>query len=164
MTTFLSRSVEATAHYGHCLGTVAEVGDVVALVGDLGAGKTHFVQAMAIGLGVPSEIRVTSPTFTLVNIYQGGRLPLIHADLYRLERERELIELGLDEWIEREGVVAVEWADRFPALPTGCLNICLEVRGDNERSIEVNAENQPALNWLKRWKQAIARQDRFGKV
>ncbi len=159
MIIFQSRSVETTVHYGRCLGTIAEAGDVVALVGDLGAGKTHFVQAMAIGLGVPSAVRVTSPTFALVNIYQGGRLSLIHADLYRLERERELIELGLDEWIERDGVVAVEWADRFPVLPTGCLKICFKVRSDNERSIEVHAENPTALNWLMRWQQVIDSQD-----
>jgi tRNA threonylcarbamoyladenosine biosynthesis protein TsaE len=100
---------------GEALARELDAGDVVGLVGELGAGKTVFIQGLARGLGVPPEVPVTSPTFTLVNEYRGGRLPLFHVDLYRLEREDQLEDVGLDELYRRgDGVVAVEWFDRFP--------------------------------------------------
>lgn len=93
-------------------------GDVIALVGELGAGKTHFVKGVARGLGSAADVR--SPTFTLVQEYGGGRLPLYHFDFFRLEAPKELWELGWDEYLDRLGVVIVEWADRFPEfLPPG---------------------------------------------
>lgn len=107
---------EDTFAAGEALARELGAGDVVGLVGELGAGKTVFIQGLARGLGVPPEVPVTSPTFTLVNEYRGGRLPLFHVDLYRLEREDELEDVGLDELYRRgDGVVAVEWFDRFPA-------------------------------------------------
>ena len=90
-------------------------GDVLALVGDLGAGKTQFVKGLAIG--IESADAVTSPTFTLIHEYTGGRIPLLHFDFYRIEFEEELLGIGWDEYLEaRNGIVAVEWADKFPRL------------------------------------------------
>src|SRR5687768_8605236 len=102
---------------GEALGRQVAPGDAVALVGDLGAGKTVFVQGLAAGLGYAGA--VTSPTFTLIHIYEGGRATLYHADLYRLEREAELEDVGLDDVFRQEGVAVVEWADKFPAALPG---------------------------------------------
>jgi tRNA threonylcarbamoyladenosine biosynthesis protein TsaE len=89
-------------------------GTVFALVGDLGAGKTQWVKGLAAGLG--SDAVVTSPTFTLIHEYGGGRLPLHHIDGYRLERPEELLAIGLDDYLDGRGVVVIEWADKFPEL------------------------------------------------
>lgn len=108
----------ATRAAGRALGAALTGGDAVALVGDLGAGKTTLVQAVAEGAGVAPDVPVTSPTFTLVQTYPAPRLTLVHVDLYRIERARELPELGLDELIGRRDTAAlVEWADRFDVLP-----------------------------------------------
>lgn len=89
-------------------------GDVLALSGDLGAGKTHFVKGLATGLGAPAS--VTSPTFTLLHEYRGGRLPLYHFDFYRLDHADEALRIGLDEYLFGDGVCVIEWAEKFPAL------------------------------------------------
>ncbi|GAA5482514.1 tRNA threonylcarbamoyladenosine biosynthesis protein TsaE [Haloferula sargassicola] len=89
-------------------------GEVLALVGGLGAGKTHFTKGLASGLGCGAE--ATSPTFALLHEYPGGRLPLVHLDFYRLESEDELLAIGWDELLDQGGVVVAEWADRFPDL------------------------------------------------
>ena len=104
---------ETRAH-GQRLAADARAGEVWALVGDLGAGKTHFVQGIAAGLGVAAV--VTSPTFTLVHEYTGGRLPLYHFDFYRLRTAAETLALGWDEYADADGLTVVEWADKFPAL------------------------------------------------
>lgn len=101
-----------TRRLGAALAAQLQPGDLVVLEGDLGAGKTFLVRAVARKLGVPSDQAVTSPTFTLVNEY-AARVPLLHADLYRLESADELVELGLLERIGRDAVVIVEWGDRF---------------------------------------------------
>ena len=107
---------------GERLGRLLDTGDVVGLVGPLGAGKTTFVQGLARGLEVPADRHVASPTFALVNEHP-GRVPLVHADLYRIESARELGELGLGEAADR-AAVAVEWLDRFPeAVPAERLEI-----------------------------------------
>src|SRR5271165_7137625 len=82
-------------------------GTVLSLIGDLGAGKTEFVKGLALGLGIDSE--VTSPTFTIVHEYRGGRLPLFHMDFYRLHEERELDEIGFDEYLKADAICAIEW-------------------------------------------------------
>ena len=89
-------------------------GEVLALVGELGAGKTHFIKGLAAGLGHTDE--VTSPTFTLIHEYLGGRLPLYHVDFYRIESEKEAAHLGLDDYLDGAGVLAIEWADKFLSL------------------------------------------------
>jgi tRNA threonylcarbamoyladenosine biosynthesis protein TsaE len=91
-------------------------GSVVGLIGDLGAGKTTFVQGMAKGLGIDPDYYVNSPTFTLVNEYRGRGIPLVHVDLYRIEKPIEGETLGLDEYLASGAVVAVEWVERMPEL------------------------------------------------
>jgi tRNA threonylcarbamoyladenosine biosynthesis protein TsaE len=109
--TTITHSELETAALGRELGETLSAGDVVLLVGDLGAGKTAFVRGLAEGLGVHRD-EVSSPTFTLVQEYRGGRLPLFHVDLYRLDDPRELDDLGLDE-IADDGVLAIEWAEKL---------------------------------------------------
>jgi tRNA threonylcarbamoyladenosine biosynthesis protein TsaE len=101
---------------GETVGAACRSGDVIGLVGDLGAGKTVFVKGLARGLSVPAETPVVSPTFTIVNHHLGGRLPLAHVDLYRLEKPEELEHVGLWDLYRGDGVVAVEWFDRFAEL------------------------------------------------
>jgi tRNA threonylcarbamoyladenosine biosynthesis protein TsaE len=124
--------VDETARAGRLLAGLLAAGDVVGLVGDLGAGKTALSQAVIAAIGAP--VAATSPTFTLINEHRGGRLPVWHVDLYRIERARELEEIGLDEIIDRgEGVVLIEWADRFPVLPADHLRVELTVEGEGRR-------------------------------
>jgi len=105
---------EATIAFGREFAAKLSAGDVLALCGDLGAGKTHFIKGLAAGLGATTE--ATSPTFTLIHEYPGGRLPLFHFDLYRLESEDDLLRIGFDDYLDAGGVLAIEWADKFPAL------------------------------------------------
>lgn len=115
MVTIISNSESETVEAGAALGRTLRPGDVVALCGDLGAGKTQFVKGLVKGVGA-SEEAVTSPTFTLIQEYHGGRFPFYHADLYRLNSAEEAIGIGLEEYFDREGVTAVEWADKVPEL------------------------------------------------
>jgi tRNA threonylcarbamoyladenosine biosynthesis protein TsaE len=110
--TVTTHSEDETAAVGRELGATLSAGDVLLLYGDLGAGKTAFVRGLAEGLGADRD-EVSSPTFTLIQEYRGGRLPLFHVDLYRIEDPREFDELGLDE-IAEDGVLAVEWAEKLP--------------------------------------------------
>jgi tRNA threonylcarbamoyladenosine biosynthesis protein TsaE len=112
-------------------------GSVVLLNGDLGAGKTAFVRGLAEGLGLSADV-VTSPTFTLVHEYRGGRLPLVHVDLYRLD-SAELDDIGLDPDLAERGVVAVEWAGRLRHRPEGGIDIRIEDRGADERLITLHS-------------------------
>ena len=113
----------------------APAGTVFGLIGDLGAGKTQFTKGIATGLGVdPSD--VTSPTFTLINEYLGGRLPLFHFDFYRLASAEEALAIGWDEYAESEGILAVEWADKFPdLLPPETIRLHFEILPDGARQI-----------------------------
>jgi len=132
-------SVEETRAAGERLGRELRGGEVVLLHGPLGAGKTAFVQGLARGLDVPPERRVASPTFTLVNEH-AGRVPLYHVDLYRLEKEREMEEIGLAEYFESGGVVAVEWAERLGALaPAAPIEVRITPLDENRRRIEVRS-------------------------
>lgn len=132
----ISRSVRETEAAGESFGAELRRGDVIALEGDLGAGKTHFVKGLARALGISEE--VTSPTFTLVHEYSGGRLPLYHCDFYRLENEAAALALGLDEYFEADGATVIEWADRFPKLlPAGARRIRLVGREPELREISI---------------------------
>lgn len=126
---------EATHRAGKLLAALLEPGDVVGLVGDLGAGKTLFVQGLAEGMKLPADVRVTSPTFALVNEYRGGRIPMVHVDLYRLESESELEHIGLDELLESGGVSAVEWCERFPVLPADHLHVTIDIESESTRRL-----------------------------
>ncbi len=125
-------NAQAMIAFGEQIAESLKAGDVVALVGDLGAGKTHITQGIAKKLGYLAE--VTSPTFALVNEYVAAKPELIHFDLYRLEQAEELLEIGWEEYLERDAVLVVEWADRFPELmPAGTICIHIEhVEGGRE--------------------------------
>ena len=110
----ISRSPQETFERAREFAESLRQGDVLALCGDLGAGKTQFVKGLARGLG--DETEVTSPTFTLIHEYSGGRLPLFHIDFYRLETAEETLRIGLDEYLDGNGVTSIEWADKFPEL------------------------------------------------
>ncbi len=132
---FISNSPSATIAAGQELGRNAQVGDVFALIGNLGAGKTQFVKGFVAGVGSAAE--VTSPTFTLVHEYNDGRAPVYHFDFYRLDSAEGILRLGFDEYIEGDGVSIIEWADRFRELiPKRARWISLSVRGESERAIE----------------------------
>jgi len=147
------RSLEDTLAAAQLLGEVVEPGDNIGLRGDLGAGKTAFAQGLALGLGV--LVRVTSPTFALVNEYEGGRVRLVHADLYRIEDERELDELGLYEACRADAVVAVEWFERFRVLPPDHLHILLERVDGEVRRLCASARGPRSEVLLGRWAAAM---------
>lgn len=129
----------ATRTFGCRLGQRLGVGSVVALVGPLGAGKTHLARAIAEGLGIPDSRVVTSPTFVLVQEY-AARLPIFHFDAYRLKTEAEFADLGVHEYFEGDGVCLVEWADRVPGwLPAEHLRIALSVTGETSRCAEMES-------------------------
>ena len=130
----ISASAGETAAIGAGYAARAAVGDVFALTGDLGAGKTQFVKGFVRGVG--SEAEVTSPTFTLVHEYGGGRCPVYHFDFYRLDTPEAVVQLGFDEYLEGDGICVVEWADRFPQLsPEGTVWISLTSTTATERVI-----------------------------
>jgi tRNA threonylcarbamoyladenosine biosynthesis protein TsaE len=108
---------------GEAVGKIVTSGTVFALIGDLGAGKTHWMKGMARGLGYEGE--VTSPTFSLAHEYHGGRLPAFHFDFYRIACAEELLALGWDEYLENDGIVVAEWAGKFPEM-LPCETIWLE--------------------------------------
>ncbi len=107
--TYTTNTPEETEALGETLAQSLEPGDVIAFTGDLGAGKTAFTRGLARGLGIVD--RVTSPTFTIVNEYEGGRLPLFHFDMYRLGSSDELFDIGWEDYLSRGGVCAVEWSE-----------------------------------------------------
>jgi len=115
MVTHISHNPDDTEALGEAWGRAAQKGLVLALSGDLGAGKTQLVRGLARGLGSPA--RVHSPTFSLVNIYSGGRLTLFHLDLYRLETSDQIASAGLEEYLTPDGITAIEWAERWFGSP-----------------------------------------------
>jgi len=131
-------SVEETRALAEAVAALATPGDVVVLAGDLGAGKTAFVQGFGRGLGV--QERITSPTFTLVHVYD-GRLPIHHLDVYRLEQLSEALDLGLPEMLDEGGVVLIEWGEAIlPVLPHDFLEVRLTFGdGDDDRSIALRS-------------------------
>ncbi|MDT3778474.1 tRNA (adenosine(37)-N6)-threonylcarbamoyltransferase complex ATPase subunit type 1 TsaE [Nitrospira sp. MA-1] len=149
-------SAQETIKFGERLGKLLTGGDVLALTGDLGAGKTVLTCGIALGLGIPMD-QVSSPTFTLIQEYSGA-IPLIHVDLYRLDGPSDISTLGLEEYFTPNTIVLIEWAERFPQiLPADHITICLEygeaedvrlftVSGSGPRSFGIGAnllENLP---------------------
>ena len=146
MATFTSNSPDETESFGQQFAEKVGPRDVVAVTGDLGCGKTQFVKGLAAGLG--AKTTVTSPTFTLIHEYAGGRLPIYHFDFFRIEDPQAAGRLGLDEYFFGDGVSVVEWADRFPDLiPENARWISFETKSETEREITV-ADDSPALQ---RW-------------
>ena len=130
-----TKSPEQTQSLAEQLGRLLQPGDVVALVGELGSGKTLFSQGLARGLGVPKNFYITSPTFAIINEYP-GRVPFYHLDLYRVSNRAELSELGLEEILYGLGAVAIEWAERLGQdLPVERLEVHLKFLGEEERDI-----------------------------
>ena len=146
MATFTSNSPTETEAFGRQFAGTVGPGDVIALTGDLGSGKTQFVKGLAAGLG--AKTTATSPTFTLIHEYPGERLAIYHFDLFRIEDPQAAERLGLDEYFFGDGVSVVEWADRFRDLiPENTRWLSFETKSETQRTITV-PENSPALQ---RW-------------
>lgn len=134
MATFISTSAEETEDFGRRFAEKVRAGEVLALTGELGSGKTQFVKGLVGGLGATTA--ATSPTFTLIHEYSGGRFPIYHFDFFRVEDRQSAERLGLDDYFFGDGVSLIEWADKFPDLiPETARWIALETRSETERSI-----------------------------
>ena len=141
---FVSNSEEETEALGRRLGEILDQSTVVAFTGDLGAGKTAFTRGLAKGLDIPD--RVTSPTFTIVNEYEGGRLPLFHFDMYRLSSADELFDIGWEDYLARGGVCAVEWSEQAEdALPPDAIRVTIArcPEADSWRTITIEGATLP---------------------
>ncbi|MCI0574402.1 MAG: tRNA (adenosine(37)-N6)-threonylcarbamoyltransferase complex ATPase subunit type 1 TsaE [Myxococcaceae bacterium] len=150
MAAVTSTSPEMTYRMGVRLGQLLQPGDFVGLVGELGAGKTHFVRGVAEGAGVPSDV-VASPTYSIVTTYP-GRIPLHHADLYRLEDHDELYATGFFDLLDGEGAVLVEWLDKVPsAAPREYLRITLSPVDEVTRELEVEPVGERAAALAAAW-------------
>jgi tRNA threonylcarbamoyladenosine biosynthesis protein TsaE len=137
--TITSHTPRQTEEIGSLLGSMLAKGDIIALAGELGTGKTTLVRGMARGIGL-EEGEVASPSFTLVNEYEGP-LRLFHVDLYRLADEKELIGIDYEEYLQADGVVVIEWADRIPqAIPADALWITLRYLGTERREIVLRSQ------------------------
>ena len=132
-----THSPEETQTIGQNLGETLKTGDVVALIGDLGAGKTCLTQGIARGAGIASNEVVNSPSYTLINEYE-GEVPIYHIDLYRLQHHGEIVDLGLEEYLEGAGICIIEWADRMTnLLPANHLEITITWVDESTRTIEL---------------------------
>ena len=132
---FLTHSPEETEALGEALGRRLRGGEIVAYYGDLGAGKTAFTRGLARGLDISS--RVTSPTYTIVNEYLGGRLPLFHFDMYRLSSADDLFDIGWEDYLLRGGVCAVEWSENVQEALENAVTVRIEKRSDETREITI---------------------------
>src|SRR5512140_65546 len=142
---FSSESPEDTLAIARALGAALRPGDVVALTGDLGAGKTLFCKGVGEALGIPPD-RIVSPTFTIVTEHEGP-LPLTHIDVYRLAGPRDADEIGMRELLSGDGVCLVEWAEKITELlPTDCIQVTFSISGDDRREIAVAAPDLPRFD------------------
>ena len=133
---FYTSSPQETEDLGRRLGQQLHPGAVVAYYGDLGAGKTAFTRGLARGLGCGET--VTSPTYTIVNEYLGGRLPLFHFDMYRLSSADDLFDIGWEDYLDRGGVCAVEWSENVTEAMEGAVSVTIDVLGENTRRITIS--------------------------
>ena len=137
MATFISNSPAETEAFGRQLASDLNAGSVLALKGELGSGKTLFTQGLVAAL--ESDATVTSPTFTIVHEYQGGRLPIYHFDFFRLDNREIAVRLGMEDYFFGDGVLVIEWADRFPELiPEQACWISFEMKSERQRIITVS--------------------------
>jgi tRNA threonylcarbamoyladenosine biosynthesis protein TsaE len=142
-------SAEETIRLGQRLGARLHEGDVVALAGDLGSGKTWFTKGLALGLGVPTDEVVTSPSFALMNAYE-GRCMLFHIDVYRLEALSDFLDAGLDEYLHGNAVAVMEWADRWPEiLPERHLKVRIAIVNEHSREIRLSGRHPEAVKILR---------------
>ena len=133
--TYITNSPDETEALGAALGRVLPAGTVIAYRGDLGAGKTAFTRGLALGLGYRDM--VTSPTYTIVNEYLGGRLPLFHFDMYRLSCAEDLWDIGWDDYLDRGGICAVEWSENVEEAMEDPVTVTIEKLGDTSRRITI---------------------------
>ena len=137
---FISNSLEETISFGKKIGEILRPGDIIALSGELGSGKTWFTKGIALGLGIPSEA-VTSPSFTLVNEYE-GKFKFFHIDAYRLKDKSDFLSAGLDEYFYKDGIAVMEWADRWPEiLPENTIKIRLDIVNEKRRKITISGQH-----------------------
>jgi len=132
---YITNSPAQTEELGAALASRLKPGTVLAFRGDLGAGKTAFTRGLARGLGYGEP--VTSPTYTIVNEYLGGRLPLFHFDMYRLNSAEDLWDIGWDDYLERGGICAVEWSENVAGALEGAVTVSIRVLGEQTRQIEI---------------------------
>ena len=132
---FLTNSPEETERVGAALGKILKPGTVLAYRGDLGAGKTAFTRGLARGLGYAEP--VTSPTYTIVNEYLGGRLPLFHFDMYRLASSDDLWDIGWEDYLDRNGICAVEWSENVADALENAILVTIHKTGETSRRIEI---------------------------
>lgn len=148
---YLSKSDIETVDIGKRLGLTLSGGDVVALSGPLGSGKTWLTKGIGLGFGIDPDEVITSPSFSLVNEYE-GRCLLYHMDLYRLDSLSDIISLGLDDYFHDQSVVIVEWAERCTEiLPSGYIQVRIDILGENERSIEIRSDNPDTSSKLDKY-------------
>ena len=142
--------MDETQKLGKIIGTAVTGGTVLTLTGDLGSGKTAFVQGLARGLEVPDDYYITSPSYTLINEYP-GRYPLFHVDLYRISDPMDMEDIGLYEILHNSGIVAIEWADRIEQklLPDPIIAIHFEITDDDTRKICITADDLKNADLLK---------------
>ncbi len=133
--TYITNNPEETEAIGQALGKKLKGGEIIAYTGDLGAGKTAFTRGLARGLGI--NMAVTSPTYTLVNEYMGGRLDLFHFDMYRLNSSDDLFDIGWEDYLLRGGVCAVEWSENVADAMEDAIWVRIQRLGENERSITI---------------------------
>lgn len=134
---FKTHSPEETQEIGVRIGSQLSPGDVVALIGDLGAGKTCLTQGIAQGVGVYQNQTVNSPSYILINEYE-GKIPIYHIDLYRLERLEDIVALGLEDYLDGDGICVIEWADRMgELLPESHIRVIITVEDEFTRAVEV---------------------------
>lgn len=141
---YITYSPEETEELGAALGRLILPGTVIAYSGDLGAGKTAFTRGIARGLGITEP--VTSPTYTIVNEYDTGRVPLFHFDMYRLRSAEDLWDIGWEDYLERKGICAVEWSENVAEALENPLFVNIEKLGDNCRRITLKGDTQYALS------------------
>ena len=139
---FITHSPEETERLGEALAALLQPGDIIAYRGDLGAGKTAFTRGLARGLGCREQ--VTSPTYTIVNEYLSGRLPLFHFDMYRLASSDELWSIGWEDYLDRGGVCAVEWSENVDDAMENALWVTVESLGGDDRRITLEGEKDLA--------------------
>ena len=135
---FITCSPQETENLGAALGKILKPGTILAYRGDLGAGKTAFTRGLARGLGYQDP--VTSPTYTIVNEYLGGRLPLFHFDMYRLASSGDLWDIGWEDYLERGGICAVEWSENVDDAMENAVYITIHKTGEETRRIEIEGE------------------------
>ena len=132
---FITNSPQETENLGAALGKILKAGTILAYRGDLGAGKTAFTRGLARGLGYTEP--VTSPTYTIVNEYLGGRLPLFHFDMYRLASSDDLWDIGWEDYLERGGICAVEWSENVEDAMENAVYVTIHKTGEETRRIEI---------------------------